>query len=601
MRIVVCVKHVPVLSALRFDPETRRLVREGVPGEVSGFDQRALGAATALREQHGGEVVALTMGPPVARESLVVCLALGADRAVHVMDPALAGSDTLATARVLAPALRRETPDLVLVGRASTDAETGQVGPEVAELLDLPQATAVRKITLDAAARTFDAERETDDGYETVRVPLPALVTAAEDIAPERFPNKAERQAAAEKPIAVVTLGDLGVDATLVGAGGSPTWVAGVEQVDVARRGELVAGDTPEAQMAALADRLRALGALATAHDDRPTLPATTARHGPALWVVVEPAGRGLRAVTLELLGKAAELGARLGGPVEAIVIGGGSEHAETLAAAGADRILVAEGPSLVPYTTEAHAAVLAEAIGARKPRLVLLGSTARGRDLAPRVAGRLGLGLTGDAIDLEVDAEGRVRQMKPAFGGTIVAPILSKTMPEMATVRPGMLHAARPDPTRKAVVERLAVPEIAGRVRVVREAAGSDDTAAALDTASLVLGVGRGVGGPDGVEAVVALAERLGAAVAATREVTDAGWLPRQHQVGLTGRAIAPRLYVGLGVSGAMEHLVGLRRAGTIVAINKSPKAPALKVADLGVVADVHAVLPLLERALRP
>src|SRR5215813_12710384 len=149
MRILVCVKYVPVLSALRFDAATRRLVREGVPGEVSGFDQRALGAATALRERHGGEVVAVTMGPPSAKDGLVVCLALGADRAVHVLDARVAGSDTLATARVLAAVVRLETPDLVLMGRASTDAETGQVGPEVAELLDLPQATNVRRIAVD--------------------------------------------------------------------------------------------------------------------------------------------------------------------------------------------------------------------------------------------------------------------------------------------------------------------------------------------------------------------------------------------------------------------------------------------------------------------
>src|SRR5262245_38649327 len=202
MRIVVCIKYVPVLSALRFDPATRRLVREGVPGEVSGFDQRALGAATALRERHGGEVVAVTMGPPSAKDGLVVCLALGADRAIHVIDAALAGSDTLATARALAAVVRREAPDLVLMGRASTDAETGQVGPEVAELLDLPQATAVRRIAIDPTARTFEAERESDDGFETLAGPLPALVTAAEDIAEERFPTKAARQAAAEKTIA---------------------------------------------------------------------------------------------------------------------------------------------------------------------------------------------------------------------------------------------------------------------------------------------------------------------------------------------------------------------------------------------------------------
>jgi len=290
----------------------------------------------------------------------------------------------------------------------------------------------------------------------------------------------------------------------------------------------------------------------------------------------------------------------QLGAPVEALVLGDGAQHAGALAAAGADRVLVAEGPGLVPYTTDAHAAVLAEAIRARAPRLVLVPSTARGRDLAPRVAARLGLGLTGDAIDLDLDAEGRVRQMKPAFGGAIVAPILSHTRPEMATVRPGILRPARPDATRRAAVERLAVPAVPGRVRVVSERSLGDATGAALEAADIVLGVGHGVGGPAALPAVTAVAARLGAAVAATRDVTDAGWLPKQHQVGLTGRAIAPRLYVAIALSGAPEHVVGLRRAGVIVAINKNPKAPIFKAADLGIVSDYAPLLPLLEAALR-
>src|SRR5262249_26091786 len=162
-------------------------------------------------------------------------------------------------------------------------------------------------------------------------------------------------------------------------------------------------------------------------------------------------------------------------------------------------------------------------------------------------------------------------------------------------TVRPGMLRAARPDPSRPVVVEPLAVRAAAPRVRVTASRPlGAEDTAEALDTARIVLGIGKGVG-QDGVARVAALARDLGAALAATREVTDLGWLPRQHQVGLTGRAIAPRLYVGLGVAGAMEHMVGLRRVGTIVAVNKSAKAPIFRVADVGVLADLHELLPHL------
>jgi electron transfer flavoprotein alpha subunit len=179
------------------------------------------------------------------------------------------------------------------------------------------------------------------------------------------------------------------------------------------------------------------------------------------------------------------------------------------------------------------------------------------------------------------------------------VAPILSRTRPDMATVRPGVLPAARPDPARRAAVERLAVPALEARVRVV-EVRPLADVGADLDSASLVIGVGRGIGGADALRPIAALAERLGAGLAATREVTDAGWLPKQHQIGLTGRAIAPRLYVALAVGGAMEHMVGLRRAGVIVAVNKNPKAPILKACDLGVVADYTTLLPHLETVLR-
>src|SRR5262249_37420273 len=257
MRIVVCIKWVPQLRALKFDPETRRLVREGVPGEVSAFDVRAIVGATALRERHGGEIVVLTMGPPAAGEGLRECLALGADRAVLLSDPALIGSDTLATARALAAAVRVEQPDLVLLGRVSVDAETGQGGPEMAGLPRLPQGTAPRAIPVLDGGAGFDVERDTDDGTERVVGCLPAVMTVGEDFAPERFPSKAAREAAATRPIVTRKLADVGMSVDAVGQSGSPTWVAGFEHVETTRRGELVEGDGPEALMRALRDRLR--------------------------------------------------------------------------------------------------------------------------------------------------------------------------------------------------------------------------------------------------------------------------------------------------------------------------------------------------------
>ena len=220
MKIVVLVKQVPVVSAMRFDSASRRLQRDGVPSEVSSFDVRALVRAVELKQTPADEVVVVTMGPPDARASLVHCLALGADRALHLVDPAFAGADTLATARTLAAALRREGFDLILAGRNSVDAETGQVGPEVAELLDVVQVTGAHRVELDRATKRLQAERETDDGYETVETELPALVTAAEDLAPERFPTKAGREAAKAKPIVELGASDLGLSPDEVGAAG---------------------------------------------------------------------------------------------------------------------------------------------------------------------------------------------------------------------------------------------------------------------------------------------------------------------------------------------------------------------------------------------
>lgn len=606
MKYVVLVKQVPDVSQMQFDPATRRLRREGVRLEVSAFDVRALLRAIELRNDTGGEVVALTMGPPQAREALLHCLALGADRGVHLVDPAFAGADTLATARALALALRREDFDIVLCGRSSVDAETGQVGPEVAEFLDLPQITSVRRLELDSARRRIKAERETDAGFEAVECQLPALLSAAEDLAPERFPKRADREAAKAKPIVELTAADLSEDLSLFGAAGSPTSVESIQSADNPRAGRVLEGEIPEA-VATLAALLGERGLLADAERAQarpiPRRPSETRDPARAIWVLCEAVDGRLRRISFELLGKAAALCAEAGGETVAVLLGHGVRPlAAELAARGADRVLLCDDPLLADYSTDAYAAVLASAIRDRRPRCVLAPSTWLGRDLAPRVAARLGLGLTGDAIDLTLDGRGRLVQWKPAFGGTVVAPIVSRTIPEMATVRPGMLEPVGPEPARRAVVERLDFGDPPAIRTLVTERLPTPgiERAAALDECPTAIGIGLGLGAAQNLTRLDPLAEALGgAAIAATRDVTDAGWLPRQHQVGLTGRAISPRLYVAIGIRGAFEHMVGVRRAGTIVAINKNPKAPIFSQSDLGLVADWTEAVPLLARAL--
>jgi len=610
MRIAVCVKYVPIVAKLEFDPATKTLKRGGVPGEVSAFDIRALLGAVELRQEHGGEVVAVTMGPPAAREGLLECLALGADRAIHLSDRAFAGSDTLATARTLALVLQRDHYDLVLCGRHSVDAETAQVGPELAEILGVPQITAARTLRVDLGARTATAEREVDDGFETVLAALPAVVTAAEDLAPERFPTRADREAAATKPIEELDAAALGADPARIGTAGSPTWVAELESVPSTRLGRIIDGATPAAAGAALAELLLREHGLFSSWRvrEQPALARiapTPHRDGPAtVWVVAEATQGQLRPVSRELLGRATTLAQALGSTVWAVALGpDAAAHAATLAACGADRVLTADDPRLVPFDAVTHATVLAAAIRTHAPGIVLIPATSMGRDLAPRVAARLGLGLTGDCVDLGLDPDGRLLQYKPAFGGSVVAPIMSRTIPEMATIRPGMLDAAAADPARPVRTELLALDAILGSshapsVRMVSHRP-LQNAATALESAAVVIGVGMGLGSLDRLDTITPLAQLLDAPLCTTRDVTDAGWLPKQLQVGLTGRAIAPKLYLAIGIRGAFEHMVGVRRAGLIVAINKSPKALVFKNADYGVVGDYAAVVPALYEAL--
>ncbi|MFQ5665824.1 MAG: FAD-binding protein [Candidatus Binatia bacterium] len=606
MRIAVCIKQVPVVSALQFDPQTKTLKREAVPSEVSAFDIRALVKALELKAAHGGEVVVVTMGPPQAREALRHCLALGGDRALHLCDHGFAGSDTLATARGLALALSREAFDLILCGRNSVDAETGQVGPEIAELLHLPQITGARTLALDATTRELTAERETDEGLEAVTAPLPALVTAAEDLAPERFPSKAEREAAKTKHCVEVHLADLSPDTGRFGAAGSPTEVSGLHHVETTRLGRIVAASSVDD---AAAELVRILV------DDHGLFSAWKVREQPAfaelaqspqrrsardVWVLVEKLSGTIRPVVFELLGKAGALARVMDGRVSAVLLGEHVEHyTATLAAHGADEVLIADDPRLAVYQTETYTAVLAAAIQARKPGVLLIPATSTGRDLAPRVAARLQLGLTGDCVDIGMDVQGRLLQYKPAFGGSVVASILSRTLPEMATVRPGMFVAPTPDPSRRAVSERLALADLPEpAARVVKREAGAE-AATELDRADIVIGVGKGIGDKANLDRIGPLVRLLGAALCTTRDVTDKGWLPKQYQVGLTGRAIGPKLYIAIGIRGAFEHLVGVRRAGVIVAINNKPKAQIFRQADYGIVGDYAEVVPALCRHL--
>ncbi len=287
-----------------------------------------------------------------------------------------------------------------------------------------------------------------------------------------------------------------------------------------------------------------------------------------------------------------------LGGRLVALVVGAlGEEGQRALSAHGVDGILHVEGPAFARYLLEAHAAALVAAVEKVEPRAILLAASLAGKELGAHAAARLSRALVSDAVSVRVEGDAIVAT-KPRYAGKAFAEVALQG-PAVVSVRPNAVPPV--EARRSASVETLAVPAPAAKVRVV-EVVPSKEKVLELTEADVIVSGGRGLGTPEKWSLVLDLAQALGAAHGASRAVVDAGWRPHAEQVGQTGKTVSPKLYVACGISGAIQHLAGMSSSKVIVAINKDPEAPIFSVADLGIVGDVHQVLPkLAEKGIEP
>lgn len=309
------------------------------------------------------------------------------------------------------------------------------------------------------------------------------------------------------------------------------------------------------------------------------------------VWVIAEHRDGKLRDVTRELLGAARPMADKMGHKVTAVILGHGvADLPKTLLECGADEVIVCEHPILKTPLARPSTEVLNKLIEERKPNIVLIGATHTGRDISSRVAATLDAGMTADCTELDVDTiNGELLARRPAFGGKMLATIrCDRHRPQMATARPGIFKPLEPDTSRKGQIHTVDVSFLSKRtyaaelVDYVVDANKTDITKAEI----LVAG-GLGVGGPEGFEKLKELADALGGQVACTRPVADKAWMPRAHQVGQTGLSVRPKLYVAVGISGAIQHIEGMKESGTILAINTDPSAPIFQYADIGLVGD--------------
>ncbi len=317
-----------------------------------------------------------------------------------------------------------------------------------------------------------------------------------------------------------------------------------------------------------------------------------------AVWILAESRGGRVQDVSLELLTRALMLadGKR---PVCALILGYGLENAELnrLIVHGADRVVVVEDPALEHPDVRLHAECIAAVVREFAPEVLIAGATLLGRVVMPYAAMLCSTGLTADCTLLEMEeSTGLLTQTRPAIGGNIMASIQCRTCrPQMATVRPHSTRRAPALPGRNGTIHRMAFPSDRKKERVKFFEFRPDPEGSTLQSADRIVVVGRGIRKPETLNLVRLFAERIGASVGATREVVDRGWLDYPHQIGLSGRTVTPKLYIGLGVSGAIQHLAGMQTSGTIIAVNKDPEAQIFKVADFGICGDLFEVLPAL------
>jgi len=322
------------------------------------------------------------------------------------------------------------------------------------------------------------------------------------------------------------------------------------------------------------------------------------------IWVFIEQKKGKVQSISYELLGKAQELSKKLNCQVSGVLIGHDlDDQLDEVAWHGADNIYLVQAPELANFQDEPYTKILVELIKKYKPEIILCGASAIGRSLISRVAINIKAGLTADCTGLDIDPDKLILlQTRPAFGGNIMATIISPNYrPQMATVRHKVMQPMEPDKKRKGKIikESFDSSMYVSRTKLL-DIVDEVESLVNLSEADIIVSGGRGMGGPENFKILEELAHVMGAAVGASRAAVDSGWMPYSHQVGQTGRTVGPKIYIACGISGQIQHLVGMQSSKIIIAINKDPEAPIFKVATYGIVGDLFQVVPALTKKFK-
>lgn len=610
MNILVCVKQVPNTAHMTIDPETHRLVRQGASSILNPADRYTLEKALRLRDQYGGSITVISMGAPMAEDVLVSAYLTGADRCILLTDAAFGGSDTIATASVLAAAVRYEEQrtgmpfDMVFCGQSTIDGETGQVAPELAELLGIPHFTNISR--LDCTNISCGIEYSMDNLKLRVDAQFPVLVSypLAGDVCLRAA--LADRLAKiGEIRIPRLCFDDLSpwLKREEIGTAGSATRVIRSYVPSAQRKGVRITSGTPQERAAALVMHLLSEGILG-----RKSLPAqecSAAKHqnkrnGRICVFMEQDQNGGCRNVSLELLTPAMQIGQAAGLRVCAILAGTDNRRAEEmLMRYPIDEIISCEDVAFTDFQAHIYGAAVGSIIEKYRPEGLLVGGTPFGKELAARIAGRFRTGLTAECTAIRYDEErGCIVWSRPAYGGKLMADIAClDRRPQMGTIREGV-YVRPAECTSNPEIIRMdaASSPIAGQVVVLDKSVVPGFVPRGGGELSVIVSMGRGIRDMDGFDLCCDFADAIGAEIGASRGCVDMKIVSPQYLIGSNGKTVRSGVYIACGISGSMQHMIGVMDAGCIIAINKDPDAEIFRYADYGIVGDLFQIVPALQ-----
>ena len=599
MKIVTCIKCVPYTVSANFDGTS--ILRDNVGTMINPADMFAIEEAIRFKERVGASSIGICMGVMSTKETLKSAVAMGLDDVYLMSDKAFSGSDTLATSYSLAKGIvTLDNVDLIICGKQSTDGDTGQVSQEIASFLNLPCLISVVKAEIFGDRLQCTVLSET--GYRKFETSLPAVISVLKGINTPRIPTvKGIIKAQSFEPT-ILSASLINVDKSKCGFAGSPTRVKKTYQHKSAQRNAIDISDSYYDFIKHQFDVSKRKDVLSQEIcDNSYNNPSMSYDPKGGLWVVCEVHDKVLLDISMQLLTKASELSKKCNRSVTALSFSNDESVLQCIGEYGANSIVVFSSTNSSDLFDERVPDTIHSACIKYHPYAVLFGSTTWGRWIAPFVAAKQSTGLTADCFELNIDENDNLIQTRIAFGGNIIADITCPhNRPQMSTVRHNVFEKKRVDSFFKPTI---LYEEIVTEVNRIKEVDCELEklTVPSFDDVEIIIAGGKGIGSKENFKLLFDLAKLVGGVVGATRYAVDAGWIDYSHQIGQTGSIIRPKLYLAFGISGAAEHLLGMRESNCIISINTDKNAPIIKSSDYVVFDDcIHVLINLIENINR-